>query len=222
MDKPEELPRWAKRERKQRQKGGKEFDLKELDKQAQWPEDWRIWHSHGLELVGTSGRVAPSLFLEMPDGTAQQVLGAFRDRGPMESWVEFVKGRLAVGVGAEVLLKGLFLKRGFSIREPEERDKPIARIGFDKRNSPNASASFGTLLRRNNLELLGDPTAFLPLGVGKWWRDSAAHSAVTTVGDAGVHLLQFGMALRGLNQLLLQDSDPDHRAEIDRMLRLSQ
>jgi hypothetical protein len=205
----EKLPRWAK-------------DPRELGMPAQWPEDWRAFHHHGLEWLVSSGRVRPELFTEPLGRDAARVLGLIPARDESRPWSEFLGGRLLAGVGAELLLKGLFLKAGFSIRTPANpRADTLARLGSPEaqRLNPRVSASFGALLSKANLALLPDGRAFRPLIVAKWWRDEAAHSAVLATGDAGVHLVQLALALRVAHDSLLRDADGNHAADVAAVLR---
>lgn len=215
------LPRWAMREAARRARRGEDFDPREADIIAQWPEDWMEYHRHGLESIVMSGRVAGSLFIDPLGGSGDRVLSAFSKRDSSVPWIYFVAGRLLAGVGAEILLKGLYLKSGYSIRNPDNPSgQPLARLDPGARQfNPRVSASFGTLLRDHNLRLLGDPLRFKPLTVAKWWRDEAAHSAMTSTGDAGVHLVQLGMALRILHDALLKDADAGHVAKVESILR---
>jgi hypothetical protein len=210
---PVMLPRWALKEAARRKAMGNDFDPREADIIAQWPEGWRKYHTHGLECIVMSGRVASSLFIEPPSRRIDQVRKA--------PWIYFVAGRLLAGVGTEILLKGLYLKSGYSIRKPDDpRKQSLAQLGPQARQfDPHVSASFGTLLRTHNLSLLGNPVAYKPLIVAKWWRDEAAHSAMTSTGDAGIHLCRFGIALRLLHDALLKDADAQHAASIEAILR---
>jgi hypothetical protein len=142
-------------------------------------------------------------------------------RDESRPWVEFIRGRLLAGVGAELLLKGLYLKKGFSIRTPETSKGPLARLGSAEaqRLNPRVSASFGVLLREDNLKLLGVGLGYRALMVAKWWRDEAAHAAVTMTGDAGPHLIRLALALRGLHDDLLAGAGEEHAARIEGILR---
>jgi hypothetical protein len=202
------LPRWAK-------------DPREIGMIAQWPQDWRVYHRHGLESIVASGRVAPALLLEPFPGTADPILQAFPGPGDTP-WFYYIAGRLLAGTGVEILLKGLYLKRGYSIRDPNDRRKQsLALLGSedDKMFNPRISASFGTLLRRHNLQLIDGVGGFEALTVAKWWRDQAAHAAVSHTGDAGSHLVRLGMALRALHDRLMSDADEAHAKEMDKILR---
>ena len=90
------LPKWVK-------------DPREIGMNSQWPEDWRVYHEHGMESLVASGRVTPTLFLEPLPRTASPIMEAFPDRGDTP-WFYYVAGRLLAGTGVEILLKGLFLK----------------------------------------------------------------------------------------------------------------
>ena len=204
----EKLPRWVK-------------DPRELGMIAQWPEDWRTFHEHGLEWILSSGRIDARLFAEPLGSNAMGVLGLVLGRDETRPWIEFVTGRLLAGVGAELLLKGLYMKRGFSIRTPETSKSPLARLGSpeSQRLNPRMSASFGVLLHEDNLKLLGAGLGFRALMVAKWWRDQAAHAAVTMTGDAGPHLFRLALALRGLHDELLRNAGAEHVARIEHVLR---
>jgi hypothetical protein len=215
------MPRWWVREAKRRAKQGEEYSPREADIIAQWPEDWREYHTHGLECIVMSGRIRSALFTEDPGGRAEPILAAFARYDDKAPWIHFVAGRLLAGVGVEILLKGLYLKRGYSIRNPDDhRAQPLAALGEDARRfNPRVSASFGTLLRDHNLQLIEDPGAFKPLAIAKWWRDDAAHTAMNSSGDAGAHLLGLGMALRHLHRSLLEAADPGHVRRVEAILR---
>jgi hypothetical protein len=216
------LPRWARREARNQKRRGQEFDSRQLGMIAQWPEQWGDYHTHGLESLVMSGRVDRTLFTEPLGRSADRVLAMFIARDSEAPWIYFVAGRLLAGVGAEILLKGLYLKRGYSIRNPEDPQRqPVARLGtpeallFD----PYVCASFGTLLAEHNLELLGDARVYKPLTVAKWWRDQAAHTAMSSTGDAGVHLIRLAMSLRVLHDELSRDADASHVAKVEALLR---
>lgn len=192
---------------------------------SQWPEGWKTYHEHGLECIITSGRILASLFDEPYPSDGKTAMGLLPERDPANPWVYFVAGRLLAGVGAEVLFKGLYLKRGYSIRKPDNpRKQTLASLRSAKaqRFNPRISASFGVLLQDHNLKLVGDPQAYKPLMVGKWWRDDSAHTALGATGDAGVELLQFGMALRCLHDELLKDAGQIHAEKITEILRKAQ
>jgi hypothetical protein len=222
MDKDEvKLPRWATREAKLCERRGEKFDMRMLGAAAQWPEDWRVYHQHGLECIVMSGRVDKALFIEPIGHDGERIRAMFPPRDPDALWIYFVMGRLLVGVGAEILLKGLYLKRGYSIRNPENPHKePLVRLGAPEAQKfdPYNSASFGTLLRDHNLQLLGEPRPFKPLTVAKWWRDEAAHTAVTTAGEVGVYNARLALSLRMVHDELMRDADPDHAAAIGAIL----
>ena len=203
----ESLPRWAK-------------DSREIGMVAQWPEEWRVYHEHGVESLVASGRVKPSLFLEVFPKTVAPIMEAFPDRGDTP-WFYYIAGRLLAGTGVEILLKGVYLKCGYSIRNPNRRDEPLARLGSgeDKLNNPRMSASFGTLLRLHNLALIDGARGFEALIVAKWWRDQAAHAAVSGTGEAGTHLVRLGMALRALHDRLIVEAEEAHVSAVERILR---
>lgn len=205
---PAKLPKWAK-------------DPRELGMIAQWPEDWQTYHEHGLEWVLASRRVDARLFSVPLGPDASEVLALFPDRDESRPWFEFVSGRLFVGVGAELLLKGLYLKEGISIRKPPTPKDALARLGSPEAQllNPRVSASFGTLLHENNLALLDGGLGYRALMVAKWWRDQVAHSAVVSTGDAGPHLIRLALALRASHDALLRGADAGHSARVTELVR---
>ena len=187
---------------------------------AQWSEDWRPYHEHGLESLVASGRVAPAFFLEALPRMADPIMQAFPERRDTP-WFYYIAGRLLAGTGVEILLKGLYLKRGYSIRDPYDRRKPLALRGSEdhKLFNPRFSATFKTLLRPHNLQLIDGVGNFEALIVAKWWRDEAAHVAVSGTGEAGPHLVRLGMALHALHHGLMSGADDSHASAIDKILR---
>src|SRR5262245_37597508 len=119
---------------------------------AHWSENWRKYHLYGLESILVSGRVRATLFTK-PKPLSTDLMSTFAGYAP---WVHFIAGRLLAGAGVEILLKGLYLKNGYSIRNPKHVTKePLAQRGSaqDKSFNPRVSASLGTLLRPHNLTL---------------------------------------------------------------------
>jgi hypothetical protein len=187
---------------------------------AQWPGDWKAWHTHGLEWIMMSGRVSPGLFTDPLTADGTRILAAFPERDNKVPWAHHIAGYLLAGVATEILLKGLYLKSGYSIRKPSG-EKPLAKLNTpeEKRFNPYHSASFSMLLRDHNLLLIcPDPTPYRHLTVARWWRDDAAHTAVTGTGDAGVHLLFLGIALRMLHAALLKGANETHEQTIQKIL----
>lgn len=192
----------------------------EMGMTSQWPGDWKAWHTHGLEWIVMSGRVSPTLFTEPPTPDGTRVLAAFPQRDVKVPWAHHVAGYLLAGVATEILLKALYLRSGYSIRKPNGKN-PLARLNTpeEKRFNPSHSASFSMLLRDDNLLLIcPDPTPYRHLTVARWWRDDAAHTAVTGTVNAGVHLLFLGVALRTLNEALLRGAEETHKQAIQKIL----
>lgn len=217
-----DLPGWWKKEAARKEKRGEKHDPREADIIAQWPEKWTAYHIHGLECIAMSGRISSTLFTIDPGHRVEPILEAFPSRDPSTPWIYFVAGQLLAGVGAEILLKGVYMKAGYSLRNPDNpRKEPLARLGPDARRfNPRVSASFATLLQDHNLQLLGDePLAYKPLTVAKWWRNDAAHTAMTSGGEAGVYSIKLGLILRHLHRTLLKDAEPKHLDEVGRILR---
>jgi len=194
---------------------------KELTMISQWPEDWRNWHTHGLEWLLMSDVITTKLFTEPSPAWANQVLQAFPGRVEVP-WAHWVAGYLLAGVGAEILLKGLYLKQGISVRSPNDPERePLAPLGSPQAGRFNRykSASFQTLLRIENLALIGDTEAkYRALLIAKRWRDNTAHTAVAATGDAGVHQVMVGVALGSLHAALLKDADEGHARAIQKIL----
>ena len=197
------LPKWAKKE-------------SDLGIATQWPEGWRAWHVHGLELVVLSGCVTTRLFTEQP---STDILAKLPMLDSDVRWLYRVAGGLLAGVGVEVLLKAAYLKAGYTIRDPAgqhlaKRDSPEARL-----LNPRKTATFGSLLRDENLSLIcADPKSYKPLTVAKWLRDDTAHSASTVFVHAHVHLVQFCLALKALHTNLMDGADDAHVLDIQRAI----
>ena len=195
-----------------------ERDVREFGTRAQWSEDWREFHTSGLELVLMSGRVLPRLFTS----TGAVSRDDLPEHDYSVPWRYNVAGHLMAGVGTEILLKGLYTKRGFSIRKPE-RAKPqvVAPLGSEpaKWNNPRESISFGPLLKDENLErVCTDPRAYRPLSLARYWRNRASHAPMTWSGDARVYLTAFGASLQRLHRDLLDGADAAHRQAVERVL----
>lgn len=201
----ERIPKWAK-------------DARDAGTPAQWPENWETWHIHGLELIVLSGCVSPKLFNDAQP-TSDEVSAPVSVTDGSVPWVRRVAGYLLAGVAIEILLKAAYLKRGYSIRDPA--GKQVAKLGSPEAQmlNPRKSASLSTLLRESNLRLIcADPKEYEALTLAKWWRDDAAHSAVTNVVVAGVQLVLFCGALRHLHSALLSDATAEHCCETRRVL----
>ena len=187
------IPRWVK------------GDIREFPGASQWSEDWREFHVDGLRWIIASGRISRDLFTP-PIAGAEQISKAFLAREPSLPWSLWVAGRVLAGAGAEMLLKGLYIKSGFSIRNPGP-EEPLAKLGSKEANwlNPSDSASFGTLLKRHNMRLISPRYADADNGLwlARNWRDEIHLSEVGSY-DAGPRLLVLGLALQVLHRDLLE------------------
>jgi hypothetical protein len=206
------IPRWVKR------------SPKEMGMGAQWPESgdaWKQWHADGLAFVLMSGRMPPWLFTERLTRDGNRVLQAMKVPDDLP-WATRLAGYLLAGVGGEYLLKSLYLKAGYSLRNPTRPGKQT----LAKRDTPEArwfnpyrSASFETLLRDHNLALLSDDwRRYLPMGLTMWWRNEPGHAPVAGSADWGGGYLALGASLRLIHDQLLKDADDAHVKAIQSVL----
>lgn len=201
-----EIPKWV------------EWDVRESEMASDWSEDWKEHHAHGLEWIVVSACVQPKLFIEPSLPSHEWFPGRNEDL----PWAYCVAARLLAGAGAEIILKGLYLKSGYSIRKPDNPREPLAELGSSRAKwfNPRVSASFGTLLLDHNLRLVcPNPRAYKPLSVMKRWRDEAAHVPQRAMVDSGVQLVYLGMSLRSVHRELMNSADEAHTQRIDKVLR---
>jgi hypothetical protein len=207
------LPKWVKRSPREARMG------------ALWPEepdDWQEWHAHGLHFIAMSGRVFPKLFTEPHAVDNGRLLAAFLHDEDDVPWTYRLAGYLLAGVGAEYLLKGLYLKAGYSLRNPDRpNEKTLAKLGTPEARwyDPRRSVSFRTMLRDDNLRLIcPDPALYKSLGLAMWWRNEPGHTPMAGSADSGVYYVALGSALRMLHEALKKNADEAHALEIQNIL----
>jgi hypothetical protein len=207
------IPKWVKRSPREMMMG------------AHWPEgpeDWREWHEHGLQLIIVSGRISSSLFTDPPTRDGNRVLATFMDHDYRLPWAYRLAAYLLAGVGTEYLLKSLYIKAGYSLRNPDRpMEKAMAKHGTPEAQwyNPRRSVSFGTMLRDQNLRLIcADPVVYKPLGLAKWWRDEPGHAPVVGSADAGVYYAALGASLRTLHNNLMKEAGEGHQKAIQKIL----
>lgn len=162
---------------------------------AAWPDDWRTFHLQGLECLVRSGRATPALFAEAWNDDPARLPHLLPPKEKEEPWLPYVASRMLAGVGAELLLRGLYLKRGIA---------------------PGGEA-FDDLLADRNLVRLGAPKRYAPIGAARAWRDDAARTALGWAGGGSADKYAAGLALRSLHFELLDGADAAHRDAVARV-----
>ena len=140
-------------------------------------------------------------------------------KGEMD-WTKCLAGRLVIGIGCEFLLKGLFLKHNFSIREPFQGDK-VSLLGSEENenSNPKRSISFSKLLKEKNLlKISENPRDFRPLKWARDWRNEIGHIPLDTVVVSGIEISALGLAILNLHFRLLHDEDNHHLETIKKIL----
>ena len=217
---PPGAPKWAVKKDKALRTRGAFLDPAELGLPAQWPETFQDIHLHGLELISRSGRLRPALFHDPSSADPAFSMRMVLPRGANEAWADYIIGRLLVGVGAEMMLKALFTKRGFSLRRPDDpRKQMLARLGVDDGTlTPWESVSFGVLLKEHNLKLPGQSHVYGRLWAAKKWRDQTAHNAMTWTTDSGWDYAAIATSIRALHVDLMTGADSHHEAKVAKFL----
>jgi len=195
-------------------------DIREAGMPAQWSEDWRTFHAHGLELLLMSGRFTPEMITGSGVLQVDSRFGSIPEGLP---WRFSVVSYLLAGVGTEILLKGLYTLKGFSLRKPlRGKSQVVAHLNSHESrwNSPRESISFSSLLRVENLKrVCSEPLNFTFLGVAQEWRNDAAHVPLTSSGDFGIHLLKLVILIRIMHKEFMDAADEDHRMQVDLIMR---
>ena len=184
-----------------------------------WTENWKEFHIAGLEMLMFSNLINPTHFL--PPFPSQVQPGAlFREgKGEMD-WTKWLVGRLLVGIGCEILLKGLFLKHKYSIRNHKGIEVHLLGSVDDNKSNPNFSIGFSKLLCEVNLiKISANPGNYGPLNLVKDWRNEIGHIPIGATTDSGIEYAAIGLSILELHKNLFDESDESHFESVKKILQ---
>ena len=184
-----------------------------------WTENWKEFHIAGLEMLMFSDLINPTHFLP-PFPTQVQPGEIFREgKGEMD-WTKWLVGRLLIGIGCEILLKGLFLKHNYSIKNHKDIGVYLLGSEDDKKSNPNFSISFSKLLCEENLiKISANPGNYRPLKWVKDWRNEIGHIPVNATADSGIEYAAIGLSILGLHKNLFDERDKSHFESVKKILQ---